>query len=109
MTKDFTPFTPSSPKHPARNKKGPSKTPDGPKIKGPWVQSPMALLLNDLTESKRMGAWLYRHKNQNSQTPSCSLNPFSSPSSNYLVSIIKNISQGQEVDPNSDLRNCHCE
>jgi hypothetical protein len=36
----------------------------------------MALILKDLPGSKRMGAWLYRNKNQNSQTPSSRSNPF---------------------------------
>jgi hypothetical protein len=48
----------------------------GAQKKGPWVHLPTALILIDLTDSRRMGAWLYRNKNQNSQTPSYSSNPF---------------------------------
>jgi hypothetical protein len=32
-----------------------------------------------------MGAWLYRNKNQNSQTPSCSSDPFFSSFSSRLL------------------------
>jgi len=57
----------------------------------------MALLLNDLTESKRTGVWLYRNKNQNSQTPSCSSDPFVSSFPKTLFSTPRNIFQGREV------------
>ncbi|MBP1700218.1 MAG: hypothetical protein H6Q41_5406 [Deltaproteobacteria bacterium] len=57
----------------------------------------MALLLKELADSKRTGVWLYGNRNQNSQTPFCTLDPLLASFASTLFSIPKNIFQGQAV------------